>query len=189
MIWAPHVGRKLNIVDWVRDSYYRLHLVPFSAKKKKKKNQKKKKLQYCLPWWNIYNKATIQWKFFGYSKWRPLYRFNVSNPYNFQVFVDFMLKFYQLALLTWIKPRVVKKWKIKRPECPKQAQTARGCIRNMVFCRGSLVHSHFLFTYLRSWNRMYSHLILLLCWSKLGIHCVLSISCFSVLEWVMLTIS
>jgi hypothetical protein len=49
---------------------------------------------------------------FGYSKWRPLYRFNISNPNNFQGFVDFMLKFYQLALLTWIKHRVVKKnWK------------------------------------------------------------------------------
>jgi hypothetical protein len=56
---------------------------------------------------DLYNKVTIQWKFFGYSKWRPLYRFNISNPNNFQVFVDFMLKFYQLALLTWIKPRVV----------------------------------------------------------------------------------
>jgi hypothetical protein len=57
---------------------------------------------------NNYNKVTIQWKFFGYSKWRPLYRLNISNPNNFQVFVDFMLKFYQLTLLTCIKPRVVK---------------------------------------------------------------------------------
>jgi hypothetical protein len=45
---------------------------------------------------------------FGYSIWRPLYRFNISNPNNFHVFVDFMLKFYQLVLLTWTKPRVVK---------------------------------------------------------------------------------
>jgi hypothetical protein len=31
-------------------------------------------------------------EFFGYSKWRPLYRFNISNPNNFQIFVDFMVK-------------------------------------------------------------------------------------------------
>jgi hypothetical protein len=65
---------------------------------------------YCERW---YNKVTIQWKFFGYSKWRPFYRFNISNPNNFQVFVDFMLKFYQLALWTWIKHRIVKYWKKK----------------------------------------------------------------------------
>jgi hypothetical protein len=44
-----------------------------------------------------YNKVTIQWKFFGYSIWRPLYRFNISNPNNFQVFVDF--NFYAKILL------------------------------------------------------------------------------------------
>jgi hypothetical protein len=73
----------------------------------------------CFPLFVSTHKVTIQWKFFGYSKWRPLYRFNISNPINSQVFVDFMLKFYQLAHLTWIKPRVVKNRRKKRPECPK----------------------------------------------------------------------
>jgi hypothetical protein len=62
-----------------------------------------------------------------------------------------MLKKFQLTLLTWIKPWVVKNWKKMCPKCLKLALTASGCVSStMAFCRGSLVHSYFLFTYLRS---------------------------------------